>query len=198
MTTFPGILGALSTIGAVGFGLSALFAGRRCSAWEFTALTWLFGTGAVLLVLWILGFLLRGIALQIGVTAVCILIGLIGFRRWRKLPRTERKPFFSRKMESVFAALFCLELAAVVYLSFRYPLGWDGLLVWELKARYAFLNGGALPATYFTDATRWFSHPEYPLLLPLTETWFYLWIGDCNQFWIKLIFPLCTALGWRS
>jgi hypothetical protein len=194
MTILVGILAALFTIGAAGFGITALLLRQRASVWESAALTWFLGTASVSLMLWILGFVLRGEALQIGVAAVCVMLGALGVTRWRNFPGVGRR-FVFVKIDSLLAALFCLELLAIVDLSFHHALGWDGLLVWELKARYAFLNGGALPADYFRDVTRWFSHPEYPLFLPLTETWFYLWIGDFTQFWIKLLFPLWYAAG---
>ena len=128
-------------------------------------------------------------------TVATSVLGGVGVRRWRKMPAPQKKATFAQAIDVVFAVLFCLQLAVVVLLSFRHTLGWDGLLIWEMKARYAFLNGGVIPVSYFADATRAFSHPDYPLFLPLTEAWFYLWIGDCDQFWIKLIFPIWYAAG---
>jgi hypothetical protein len=29
----------------------------------------------------------------------------------------------------------------------------------------------------------------------MLETWIYFWIGDCDQYWVKLIFPLFYAVG---
>ena len=75
--------------------------------------------------------------------------------------------------------------ATIFMISFQaYPrLG--RLLVWEIKARYAFLNGGVLPEAYFQGAGRSFSHPDYPLAIPFTQLWIYLWLGEANQFWAK-------------
>jgi hypothetical protein len=83
----------------------------------------------------------------------------------------------------------------VFYLSFVHTLGWDGLLNWEIKARYAFANGGVLPAAYLSDAGRAFSHPEYPLAIPFTELWLYFWLGESNQFFAKPIFPTFYLAG---
>jgi hypothetical protein len=187
MTIFFGLVAALMTIGMSGFGATALLVRHRLTIWENFALAWLFGTAAVSLSLWIGGFFLRGIALQAGVTVVCIMLGLIGFRRWQRSSPVHR--IDSTRAETVFIALFVIEFILMFWISFQRTLGWDGLLIWEIKARYAFLNGGVLPVSFFSDVSRSFSHPHYPLLLPLTETWFYLWIGNCDQFWIKLIFP---------
>ena len=77
----------------------------------------------------------------------------------------------------------------------KHTLGWDGLFNWELKARYTFFNSGVLPESYYSSPGRAFSHPEYPLAIPLTELWLYLWIGEPHQFWVKTIFPLFYIAG---
>ena len=189
MRIFFGLLVATATIASAGFGVTALVARHRLTIWENCALAWLFGTAVVSLTLWAGGTLMHGMALQIMVTGVCVVLGALGFARWRTFP-AENKTGSMNKAEIVFIALFGIELIAMFWLSFQRTLGWDGLFVWEIKAHYALLNDGVLPAAFFGDASRWFTNPDYPLLLPLTETWFYLWIGDCDQFWIKFIFPL--------
>jgi len=104
------------------------------------------------------------------------------------LGRRGPKPF-----EILLGIIVVIEIASVFYLSFVHTLGWDGLLNWEIKARYAFFNGGVIPASYYSSAGRAFSHPEYPLGIPFTELWLYLWMGEPNQFWVKIIFPLFYA-----
>jgi hypothetical protein len=191
MTIFVGLFAGTATIAIAGFGVTMLLVRHRPTVWETCALAWLFGTAVVSFSLWIGGFLLHGIALQIVVTGVCVVLGALGFQRWRTV--SDEKKTISTKAEIVFIILLAIELISIFLLSFQRGLGWDGLVVWEIKARYAFLNGGVLPVAYFSDASRWFSNPDYPLLLPLTETWFYSWIGHCDQFWIKFIFPLWYA-----
>jgi hypothetical protein len=192
MTTLIGLLAAMFTIAAGGFGVAVLLTRQRLAICEYLALSWLFGTALVSFALWIFGFFVRGLTLQMATTAVCICLGAIGFARQRRLPPAPKEAV-NQRWNIIFVVLFAIELLSILWLSFQHTLGWDGLTVWELKARYAFLNNGVLPREYFADASRWFSHPEYPLLLPLTETWFYLWIGDCDQFWIKLVFPIWYA-----
>src|SRR5204863_2495042 len=36
---------------------------------------------------------------------------------------------------------------------------------------------------------------EYPLAIPFTELWLYLWMGVPHQFWIKTIFPIFYIAG---
>ena len=191
MNIVAGFLGAMFTILAAGFGITLLLARKRLTTYEHFALAWLLGTAVVSLALWLGGFFARGLALQVFVSATCLSLGAIGITQWRRL--TPVAPRSRTPAEIIFIVIFALELMSILWLSLQHTLGWDGLTVWELKARYGFLNGGALPAGYFSDTSRWFSHPEYPLLLPLTETWFYMWFGDCDQFWIKLIFPIWYA-----
>lgn len=192
MTILLSLIAAIFTIVSAGFGVTTLLVRRRITGWDCLALPWLLGTATVSLAIWIGGFLLRGIALQLIVTAFCIGLGAIGWRCWQKFPAPEQRRT-ADKIDKVCLALFALELAAMFWFSFQHTLGWDGLTVWEMKARFAFLNGGVLPADYFSDVARRFGHPEYPLLRPLTEAWCYLWIGDADQFWIKLIFPIWYA-----
>ncbi len=193
MITAVGIFAALFTILAAGFGVMMLLIRRRPGMWEAFALAWLLGTATVSLALWTGGLFIRGIALQMMVAVICMIFAALGFSHWRKFPAPAPNTHSSKTGEWIFIALFLLELAAIIVVSFQHTLGWDGLTVWELKARFAFLNGGALPIAYFADTARRFSHPEYPLLLPLTETWLYLWIGACDQFWVKLLFPIWYA-----
>jgi hypothetical protein len=192
MTIFVGLLVATATIAMAGFGVTMLLVRHRLTIWEHCALAWLFGTATISICLWIGGLLLRGIPLQITVTCLCLALGVIGFRRWRTFRKEQRKHSL-KKAEIVFISLFVIELILMFWLSFQRTLGWDGLVGWEIKARYAFLNGGVLPVALLRDASRWFSNPHYPWCLPLTETWFYLWIGHCDQFWIKFIFPIWYA-----
>jgi len=188
-----GLFGAFGTLFAAGYGLLALLVRRslRLSLAEQIAFSWLFGTGAVSLLLWVFGFFVDGLLLQGLVSVVCISLGMVGWKL--KTPsQIRRKP---RWFEVVLTALITIEIAIVFYLSFVHTLGWDGLLNWEIKARYAFANGGVLPAAYFSDTGRAFSHPEYPLAIPFTELWLYLWLGESNQFCAKSIFPTFYLAG---
>ena len=188
---------ALLLVFGAGFGATmVLFRNSRAvSLAEIITLSWLFGAGAISLSLWLFGMLLRGVSLQMAVTLVAVGFSVTGVAQLRRNKVSMR---FSRPrgwIESMLGLVLCLEITLVFLLTFKHTLGWDGLVIWELKARYAYLNGGALPVAYFSDPTRVFSHPEYPLFLPMLETWLYFWIGDCDQYWIKLISPIFYVAG---
>lgn len=197
MNSLPAALAALLLIWAAGFGATVwLTRSSREIEWlELSALAWFFGTAVVSLTLWLVSFFARGLVLQIFVTLVCLALAISGVVQIRRRSMTSRLALPKSRIEYALAGLILIEIAIVFFLSLRHTLGWDGLLIWELKARFAWLNGGILPAAYFADVARGFSHPEYPLFLSLNEMWLYLWMGEPNQYWIKLIFPIFYGAG---
>jgi hypothetical protein len=46
---------------------------------------------------------------------------------------------------------------------------------------------------FFSDPSRTWTLQSYPLLLPLTESWLYLWLGRADQELVKIIFVLFFA-----
>lgn len=197
MITLLGLLAAYFTLFSAGFGITLLiFRGApRINILECCCLSWLFGAGAVSIALWICGIFLSGFALQITVASLCILFAALGWRAIRH-PRSKFVlPYPSGWLEWSLAGLLLAEIALVLFVSCKHTLGWDGLLVWEIKARCAFLNGGVIPAGYYSNPGRAFSHPEYPLGIPFAELWLYLWIGQPHQFWVKTVFGTYYAAG---
>jgi len=68
--------------------------------------------------------------------------------------------------------LLLLDAALLLPSVLRSQLGWDGLFVWAIKARYFFWFGG-VPQVFFSDLSREWSHLDYPFLVPLTEALLY-------------------------
>ena len=190
-----GLLAALFTIGLAGSGLTmSIFARHgRMNLIECICLGWLLGCGIVSLLLWIAGGLCSGLVLQAIVTLLCLVVAVFGWRAKRQANAKFYVPKPVTITEWILASIIVVEILTFVFVSFKHTLGWDGLLNWEIKARYAFLNAGTIPASYYSSPSRTFSHPEYPLAIPFTELWLYLWMGEPNQFWVKVIFPLFYA-----
>ena len=190
------LLGAIVTIlGAGSIFLLFVPAAARPNSLVQLSLSWIFGTALVSLLIWILGFLARAPLLPILVATVSTALGLAHLKMRRRSagrPSNWRRP---QPVELFLLTVIAFELAVVFYLSYVHTLGGDGLLNWEIKARYAYANGGALPATYLRDSGRATSHPEYPLAVPYAELWLYFWLGEPNQFWAKTIFPLFYMAG---
>lgn len=194
--SFIALLGAILTILCAGYvPVGLVLRTTRLYIAEQLALCWIFGTGIVSLLVWVFGFLARGALLPGLVAIVCVVPALIV---WRMRARSVIRIPCSRKLKPIdllLGTILALEVAIIFYLSYVHTLGGDGILNWEIKARYAYANGGVLPATYLQDSGRAFSHPEYPLAIPFTELWLYFWLGEANQFWAKTIFPLFYLSG---
>jgi hypothetical protein len=194
---FVGLLGGYFTLFAAGFGVMLVLmrSSPRISAIECICLSWLLGVGVVSLLIWTCGLIVSGLALQVLVTATCLILGILGWRTKQRSQIRFSLPRPNNRLEWILAALLLVELVTIFFVSLKHTLGWDGLLNWEIKARYAFLNSGTLPQSYYSNPARAFSHPEYPLAIPFTEVWLYIWMGAPHQFWIKTIFPLFYIAG---
>ncbi len=83
----------------------------------------------------------------------------------------------------------------VIYTFFRALIkpieSYDSVAIYALKSKILYLVG-TLPQDFFTKVANNFhgAHPDYPLLIPMAETWFYTFIHNFNDFLVKSIFPL--------
>src|SRR5207302_3391443 len=82
------LLGAYGTLFVGGYGLLALLVRQKTqiSLTEQIAFSWLLGTGAVSLLLWIFGLFVHGVLLPGLVSIICLLLGFVGWRRMVSLP----------------------------------------------------------------------------------------------------------------
>jgi hypothetical protein len=186
------VIGYVVLLGG-GFGVTVLLqrGAARFNLVECLCLSWLFGTGTVSLLLWLFGLFCAGAIVPSLVSACCLALSAIG---WLSSKNKFSIPRPRNWREWIFAGLLATQIGIVFWIALTRPLGWDGLIIWETKARFAFLSNNVLPANYY-DASRLYTHPEYPLGIPLTELWFYLWMGDANQWWIKIVFATFYAVG---
>jgi hypothetical protein len=138
-----------------------------------------------------------------------ILVGTIQLYRWW---RRSGPPFLSRLSDSIKEVGFhqgsnrgwawwepflvlALVLAVLDLLvsSLTAPfLDGDAIYFWTPKAKI-FYHHRSTPYLAFDDLHR-FPHPDYPLFLPLTEVWLFLWMGRVNEYLMKLLFPIYTGL----
>ncbi len=162
---------------------------------EWVCLSWLFGVCGISFLLWVGGNFFSGAILQSLVGGLAVASAVLGRRTLARLRPAIRVPRPRSGLEWILSIILAIQILTIFVISLKHTLGWDGLLVWEIKARYAFLNGGVLPDAYFQKAGRAFSHPDYPLAIPFAQLWIYLWLGEANQFWAKLIFPIFYGVG---
>jgi len=190
-----GVLLAVATIWLGGAGcVLVLWRGSQPILWtELLGLGWLFGAGLVSVALALAGTVISGGALVAVVAGIGMIFASLGVRRLRDGVRLTTGFHEAAQWEKWFSLLALLPILYMAAVTFRDAINWDGLFNWESKARHAFLAGGALPSTYFSDETRVRNHFSYPLYLPFTELWVYLCIGDCHQTAVKMIFPIFYA-----
>ena len=185
-----GIIIAFLLIFAAGTGVARLLTGRKegLNFGELLGLGWLLGCGYVSLTIWLLGILVSGWLLTLFVVIGAICLSLAG---WRTRSMERGGPW--RLYDWVLLAAVGAVILYAAWWAPQLRLGWDGLAIWEAKARIAFSSGGTLPLEYFRDESRAFSHPYYPLLLPLTEAWLYSCLGEADQSAVRWIGPMFLA-----
>ncbi len=71
-------------------------------------------------------------------------------------------------------------------------LSGDAIAFWTPKAK-VFYEHRYAPRAAFGDLSQ-FLVPAHPPFVPLTETWTFLWMGNLNEYGMKLIFPLYATL----
>ncbi|MEO6725032.1 MAG: hypothetical protein ABIU20_05580 [Blastocatellia bacterium] len=184
----------LLLLAGAGMTLLLLPKERRVGAAELFGLSFLLGSAVVSALSFVLGFALSGAPLRWTVAALCVLLCLSGLR-WRGWRIKSREGFPADGTGWLLLALGLLQTGVVVGLCFWRVLGWDGLFNFESKARLAFLSGGVIPLEFFSDPSRTWTLQSYPLLLPLTESWLYSWLGRADQELVKIIFVLFFAVA---
>ena len=191
--TAAGLLLALMVVFAAGGGLACMLGGREreFQRVEFLALSWLLGAGYVSLATWLLGLVLSGWPLVIAVAFGALALGTLGIKA--KCRFAPHEAFLA--IDWLLVAALVAQAVFIIWWTPRLALGWDGLMIWEFKARLAVQNGGAIPAAYFADVDRAWSHPNYPLGLAGLETWLQLCLGHVDQAWLRLPGPLYYFAG---
>lgn len=193
------VCGACAVLIGAGYGLLALLVRHTALyAPERWALRFLLGSAAMSLV-WIAGSPLYDRLSPVWVVSLSAasLIVWAGFRRTDLAPAQD----LTRRhwADAALAFLLATQILVLFVAAVRAPLGWDGLFNFEMKARLAFEHtpSGQYPLAYLSDASRAWSHPEYPLLVPFAEWWIYAWLGRVDQLAVKVLFPLfyLSAIG---
>jgi hypothetical protein len=192
-----GVVVAIGLMTLFGRALVMFFVREIALEWpEVWALSFLAGAGGVSLLLFWLSPLFAVVPARWLVSIAMAGLGFAAWRQGRTQPRRRDDRVVTRGAAprwilTALSAGIAIQCGALVLMALQTSLGWDGLMNFEIKARMAFANqpAGRIPLTYLSDASRAWSHPGYPLLLPLTEYWLYSWIGHPHQGLIKLLFP---------
>lgn len=198
-----GLLFAVAIPLALGYIMLYVVAGLGYGAngVEALSLAWALGAGLLTLAMLYLNALGVSLRWQMAVLAALAVVGLlvtgITRRRWFRQTTATRAGTAhvtesgiapagqysapSRTVEPgvqfVLWALLVLQFAMVSVSALGKPLTvWDSWVNWGVKARSIFLDGYISPAVY-ADASRTVTHLDYPLLVPLLESWLFAWVG---------------------
>ncbi len=174
-----------------GSALLLLPRGRRLTIFELGSLSLLLGAGFVSLAAFLIGFFFAGWPMRTAIATAALVLAAIG---WSSRGRVELVwwPVHSWR-DWLATSVLLLQVLIVVWASLRLALGFDGLFLWESKAQLIHHADGVMPAALFRAPAAQLPHPNYPLLVPLTESWFYGWMGQANQGMVKLVSPLFYA-----
>jgi len=161
------------------------------------AISYGFGMGAITLTMLLLHFC------NIKFTGAMILTpwiifgmasAVIFFRRRSDISTLKTPPLTVNKRLSRLASFLILGLAFeifyVFFLAFIKPMeSYDAVAMYAFKAKIFYLAQG-IPSDFFHTLGLRLAHPDYPLSIPLGETFVYLFLGNVNDQLVKIIFPL--------
>jgi len=99
-----------------------------------------------------------------------------------------------RRKHTAFALCLFLGIAfETIYAFFRALIkpieAYDAVAIYAIKSKIFYL-AKSIPSDYFTALANHFPHPDYPLNIPLIQTFIYLCLGNLNDQLVKIIFPL--------
>lgn len=186
--------------GSIGWNLLYLLSGRRgfsdIAMPEKIGLAYLFGFGIISVQMFIMSLF------GLGFTRFNILIpwvfvmagtGLAGRSlRGTGLLSTKRKPVPVKGKELVILCLIALQTIYNFVRALIRPMeSYDAVSIYSLKSKIICLAHG-ISADFFSNLSSFFhgAHPDYPLLIPLSETWVYTFLGGFDDLLVKAIFPL--------
>ncbi|MDQ5824453.1 MAG: hypothetical protein M3441_09645 [Chloroflexota bacterium] len=192
-----GLLLAVAVPTSLG-GLALKLAGRlgyRASGVGALAVAWVLGAGLLTLLMLYLSAagLNLGWQMAAGVlVATLAILPVVGTAlrhgrpgsgdarvEWRGVlpPGRRALPHLRVAVQYLLLALMAVQLVLVGVAAMGKPLDvWDSWVNWGVKSRAIFLEGHISPAVY-ADASRTVTHLDYPLLVPLLQSWLYGWVG---------------------
>jgi len=154
-----------------------------------------FGLGVGCVTLEMLSFHMLNLRFNIRDIALpwVILIAVNAILFFRKKKRMELLKLETKKFNLLEVVLSLGILFEVSYAFFRALIksieAYDAVAIYAIKSKIFFLARG-IPHDFFTGLANNFPHPDYPLNIPLAETFMYLFMGNLNDQLVKIIFPV--------
>lgn len=104
-----------------------------------------------------------------------------------KMPAEKKR---SGGLENIIALGIAIEVFYAFFRALIKPIeSYDAIAIYAIKSKIFYL-AGSIPREYFSSLANLFPHPDYPLNIPLVETFVYLLLGQLNDQLVKVIFPL--------
>lgn len=92
-------------------------------------------------------------------------------------------------IEIILLILILFQVLSSIFITVIFPIRfWDAITCWSFKAKAFFLDKTIYD--FYSKHSYKFSHPSYPILLPLLQTYSYFSMGTLNENLMKLIFPI--------
>lgn len=164
---------------------------KRFFLTEKIALVYCIGIG--LLTLEMAALSLLGIKFSIASLAICIALPvtvalLIKRRPEESQVRVKMLPLSN--LEKFFILGISFEVLYAFFRTLIIPMeSYDAIAIYALKSKIFYL-AQSIPHDFFSSFGKLVPHIEYPLLIPLAETSFYIFFGSLNDLAVKIIFPL--------
>ncbi len=192
---------AINLLNIISFVLLTSFAGfnivaacdKRCvlSKPEVVGLSYLFGIGAISVEIFLFG--LCGIKFTtFYILLPWVILSIVNIPRYKAVSSINSRAACYSVFEKTVLTLLIFVIAYAFLMAMVRPIeSYDSVAIWSLKAKVIYLAKEA-PADFFTTLKMKFdgAHPDYPLLVPLSEVWFYTFINNFNDLLVKVIFPL--------
>lgn len=195
------VIGAIIAVSAaafIGFNVLYIIVGRfdRLYILETVFISYALGIGLIsigMLKLYIFGMKFSLIIMLVPWTLL-IVINLIRFIRCGRKLRFADSFSQGGNIGGYLDIFLKLGISAeVLYAFFRALIkpieSYDAIAIYAIKSKIFFL-ANAIPQNYFSDIIHAFPHPDYPLNIPLFETFIYMSMGGLNEQLVKIIFPL--------
>lgn len=185
-----GIWFGLAWVTAVGWWLLRRLC-RELSVAE--RLTWGFVTGLLVQIALSLGCLSLRIGLQLWLLALLELVLVVALSPFTKAMVARTRPERVTAAAAAVMAIAALAFAIYFLQAVSEPMWSDDFIaIWGLKAKTIFLSG-SIPARVFHDPATVWSHPEYPLTLPLALASLSIWARGWDDQALALFYPACEA-----
>ncbi|MBN1354205.1 MAG: hypothetical protein JW994_06025 [Candidatus Omnitrophica bacterium] len=170
---------------------------------ERISLAYLFGIGAITFEMFLLSFFNIGYMRSNILIPWVFPVALASARMLRRGNRGKedtspralsryRRQEAMRGPDILLAILIAMQVFYNFFRAIIKPIeSYDAVAIYGLKAKIIYLAGG-ISGNFFQNLSGFFqgSHPDYPLFVPLSETWIYTFLGRFDDMFVKILFPL--------